>query len=61
MSSARGVVVCPGPVLVVASSRLQAAVEDTDEAVAVLTQRGVVADVSSSHRVVIGAGAWRST
>jgi hypothetical protein len=36
-------------------------VEDADEAVAELAQCGVVADLSSSHRVVVGAGAGRAT
>jgi hypothetical protein len=35
-------------------------VEDTDEAVAELTEGGVVADLSSSHGVVVGAGAGRA-
>ena len=50
----------PGLGFVVGGAGLEAAVEDADEAVAELAQGGVVADVSSSHRVVVGAGAGRS-
>ena len=52
-------VVGPGLRFVVEAAGFEAAVEDADEAVAELTKGGVVADVSSSHRVVGGAGARR--
>ena len=60
MSSGGVEVVCPGGGFVVAGAGLQAAVQDADEAVGELAQRGLVADISGSERVVVGAGAGRS-
>jgi hypothetical protein len=51
-------VVCPSGGFVVAGVRLQAAAEDADEAVAELTQGGLVADAAGAHRGVVGSGAW---
>ena len=51
------VVVSPGGVLVVVRAGFQAAVEDADQAVGELAQRGVVAGVSPAEFVVVGAGA----
>jgi hypothetical protein len=50
-------VVGPGDDLVVESAGLEAAVQDPDEPVAELTQRGVVAGAPSAEGVVVGAGA----
>ena len=57
MSSGGGVVVGPGGVLVVEGAGLEAAVQDADEAVGELAQRGLVADVAGAQGVVVGAGA----
>lgn len=53
MSSDGGSVVCLGGVFVVGSVGLQAAVEDTDEAVGELTMGGLMADVSSAELLVV--------
>jgi hypothetical protein len=50
----------PGDGRVVAGAGFQAAMQDTDEPIAELTQGCLVADVSGPKRVVIGARAWRS-
>ncbi len=49
--------VCPGGGLVVAAVGLEAAVQDADQAVAELAQRGVVPGAAGSQLVVVGAGA----
>ena len=49
------VAVRPGGCLVVRGAGLEAAVEDADESVADLPQRGVVADVAAAELVVVGA------
>jgi len=49
--------VCPGDGLVVARVGLEAAVEDADEAIAELAERGVVADAAGAELIVVGAGA----
>jgi hypothetical protein len=45
---------------VVAGAGFQAPVEDADEAVAELAERGVVAESAGALLVVVGAGAGRS-
>jgi hypothetical protein len=49
--------VCPGGVFVVDGAGFEAAVQDADEAVAELAERGVVADAAGTELVVVGAGA----
>jgi hypothetical protein len=49
----------PGGGLVVAGVGFQAAVEDPDEPVGQLAQRGVVTDPAGALTVVVGAGPWR--
>jgi len=61
LSSVDRDVVGPGLCLVVEAAGLEAAVEDSDEAVAELAERGVVADVSASHRAVVAAAPGRAT
>ncbi|MCP2317933.1 putative transposase of IS4/5 family (DUF4096) [Nocardia amikacinitolerans] len=58
-SSGSGVLVSQGPrhSLVVDGSGLEAAVEDADEAVGELAQRGLVFETAGSMFVVVGAGA----
>src|SRR5262249_56482080 len=53
-------VVRPGGGFVVDGAGLQAAVQDADEPVGELAQGRLVADVSGSERVVVGAGAGGS-
>src|SRR5215472_10146312 len=60
MSSGPGEVVRPGGGFVVDGAGLQAAVQDADEPVGELAQGRLVADVSGSERVVVGAGAGGS-
>jgi len=48
--------VCPGVVLVVAGAGFEAAVEDADQPIGQLPQRGAVAGSSSAEPVVVGAG-----
>ena len=57
MSSSVADVAVPGGVFVVAGAGLEAAVEDADEAVGELAQRGVVAGAAGAEGVVVGAGA----
>jgi len=49
-------VLLPSSVLVIDGARLEAAVKDPDESVGELAKGGVVADVSSTKRIVVGAG-----
>ncbi len=56
LSRGRAILVCPGDGFVVGGAGLQAAVQDADEAVAELAQRGLVSDLPVSHRVVVGPG-----
>ena len=49
-------VVAPGGVLAVAGSRFEAAVQDADEAVGELAQRGLVADVAVAQLLVVRLG-----
>src|SRR5664280_3615561 len=51
-------VVPPGGVLVVEDAGLEAAVQDADEAVRQLAQRGVVADLPGPEGVVVRARSW---
>ena len=53
-SGGSDVLVLPGGVLVVLGAGLEAAVQDADEPVRELPQRGVVADLPGPERVVIG-------
>ena len=57
LSSCSCVVVGPGDGFLVAGVVFEAAVEDAEETVGELAQRGLVADVSSAQRCVVGAGA----
>ncbi len=50
-------VVRPGGGLVVGGAGLEAAVQDADEPVGELAQRGVVAEPAGAVLVVVGAGA----
>src|SRR6266508_4397633 len=52
-------VVRPGDGLVVAGTGLEAAVQDADEPVGELPQRGVVFGAAAAQLVVVGAGAGR--
>src|SRR5664279_2586315 len=54
VSGGSDVLVLPGGVLVVLGAGLEAAVQDADEPVRELPQRGVVADLPGPERVVIG-------
>jgi len=60
MSSGRGrnflLVGLPGHLLAVGGPGLEAAVQNADESVRELPQRGVVADVAAAKGVVVGAG-----
>jgi hypothetical protein len=49
-------VVAPSGLLVVADAGLEAAVEDADQPVGELPQRGVMPDAPSPQGVVVGAG-----
>src|SRR6266487_489144 len=49
----------PGGGLVVEGAGLEAAMQDADQAVGELAQRGVVADSAAAELVVVGAGAGR--
>src|SRR5664279_2325674 len=53
-SGGSDVLVLPGGVLVVLGAGLEAAVQDADEPVRELPQRGVVADLPGPERVVMG-------
>ena len=57
VSSGGDVLVLPGSVFVVLGAGLKAAMEDTDQPVRELPQRGVVTDLPGAHRVVVGPGA----
>ena len=57
VSSRVGVELGPGGVLAIGGAGLQAAVEDADEAVAELSQCGVMAGAAGAESVVVGAGA----
>jgi hypothetical protein len=48
----------PGDCLVVGGAGFEAAVEDADEPVAELAERGVVAGAAGALAVVIGARSW---
>jgi hypothetical protein len=52
-SGGRGVV-CPCGLLVVGGAGFQAAVEDADEAVRELSERGLVSDLSVAELLVVG-------
>src|SRR6266545_6690955 len=52
-------VIRPGSRFVVAGAGLEASVQDADEPVGELAQRGVVADAAGALLVVVGAGAGR--
>lgn len=52
-------VVCPSGRFVVAGSRLEASVEDADEAVADLSEGGVVTGLAGALLVVVAAGSRR--
>ena len=54
VSGGSDILVLPGGVLVVLGAGLEAAVQDADEPVRELPQRGVVADLPGPERVVIG-------
>src|SRR3954454_7270016 len=54
--SSSGAQVVPGGVFVVGSVGLQAAVEDADEAVRELAQRGLVAGAAGAELLVVGPG-----
>jgi hypothetical protein len=49
--------VSPGGGFVVGGAGGEAAVQDADQAVGELAERGVVADAAGAQRVVVGAGA----
>ena len=49
----------PGGGFVVGGACFETAVQDSDEPVRVLTQRGVVADAPAALLVVVGAGTGR--
>jgi hypothetical protein len=51
-------VVAPGGVLVITGAGLQTAVQDADQAVAELSEGGVVAGAAGAEFVVVGPGAW---
>ena len=55
-SSCGGLVMCPGGGLVVVGAGLEAAVQDADQSVPELAQRGVVTDPAGTQGVVVGAG-----
>jgi hypothetical protein len=57
MSSGCVEVMLPGGLFVVERVCFEAAVQDSDEPVGKLAQRGLVADPAGSQRVVVGAGA----
>src|SRR5688572_13004842 len=48
---------CPGGVFVVGGAGFEAAVQDADQSVGQLTQRGVVVHAAVAEFVVVGAGA----
>src|ERR1700691_6094526 len=54
-----GDTVWPGGCFVVAGAGFEAAVQDADEAVAELAERGVVAEAAGASLVVVGAGSGR--
>src|SRR5215217_3283275 len=58
LSSSDSLVVGPGGVLVVDGVGFEAAVEDADEAVGDLAQRGLVADAAVAELLVVGLCAW---